>query len=77
MTVDFDYLRHLLFQTELGSGDLIIPDTLDRDIKKERCAQILLNKGYLCTVNEQCYRLTEPGYDFIDFIRDESPVVYR
>ena len=72
MNVDFDYLRHLLFQIESGGGNLIIPDTLDRDIKKERCAQILLNKGYLNPVNEQCYRLIEPGYDFLDSIRDES-----
>ena len=32
----------------------------------------MLNKGYLNPVNEQCYRLTEPGYDFLDSIRDES-----
>ena len=72
MNVDFDYLRNLLFQIETGGGDLIIPNTLDRDITKESCAQILLNKGYLYTVNEQCYCLTEPGYDFLDLIRDES-----
>ena len=72
MKLDFDYLRHLLFQTESNGGELYIPNTLDRDINKERCAQILLNKGYLYTVNEQCYRLTESGYDFLDSIRDES-----
>ena len=66
MNVDFDYLRHLLFQIESNGGDLIIPNTLDRDIKKERCAQVLLNKGYLYTVNEQCYRLAEPGHDFLE-----------
>ena len=72
MTIEFDYLRDLLFQIESNDGFLVIPNTLDRDITKERCAQSLLDKGYLYTVNEQCYCLTEPGYDFIDVIRDEA-----
>ena len=72
MNIEFDYLRDLLLQIESNDGYLIIPDTLDRDIPKERCAHILLNRGYLYTVNEQCYRLTESGYEFIDFIREKS-----
>ena len=72
MKRDNDHLRDFLFEIEGDDNNLIIPDTIDRDIKRDHHVHLLCDAGYLVQVNDTSYRLTSQGHDFIDAIRDKG-----
>ncbi len=76
MKRDNDYLRELLFEFEnADSWSIFFPQTYgmsDEAVKKYYHIQLLYDDGYLVEDNDDLYRLTSQGHDFIESIRDKG-----
>lgn len=73
MKCDFDELRDLLFQMENEpSGTLKIRNALNDDPKPHQRALILCDVGLFEEFNNNAFRMTNEGHDFLDLIRDDE-----
>ena len=73
MKRDDDFLRELLFKIEEANNGFGYPLTMgatDEELKTLHHLHLLRDQGFICEQNPDVYRLTSPGHDYIDSIRD-------
>lgn len=76
MKRDKDYLKELLFEYEkYEAGFIAISEAegmTDEGHKEYYHVQLLCDEGHMIKVDEQFYRLTAKGHDFIESIRNKE-----